>query len=343
MADALAVVIRTKATGTGAPTSLAYGELATDGTDVWVGDKTGTPLKITGGATAWGAISGIPAAIDAIDGLTPAADRLPYYTGAATGALATFTSFGRNLVDDADAAAARTTLGLGTMSTETATNYLGTASSGSYSTSGTVTATGGVIAATNLGMSLSGSNALWTVDANDAWYYNRTTNTFIAQIASTAVWQVSANGPDNGVRRWYAETGSWLSTSDAVPYDNTTPTNAEVADTLLTIASVNPKKTTNKVMIRASGTCTAGAAQGGMFFIFRGTTCIAARAVSIAGAGAQVPWSIDVETTFSATADVTLRYGVISSGTMYVNGTNTAGLFGGVNKTTLEVIEYLTA
>lgn len=137
-----------------------------------------TPLSVaqggTAGATAAAARTALGVAIGtdvqayntnlaAIAGLTSAADKLAYFTGSGAAAVTAFTSFGRSLVDDADAATARSTLGLGTMSTQAASGVAITGGAISGITdlavadggTGSSTASG---ARTNLGAAASGTN-----------------------------------------------------------------------------------------------------------------------------------------------------------------------------------------
>jgi hypothetical protein len=122
------------------------------------------------------------AALTAIEALTPAADLLPYFTGATSAALATFTAYARTLVDDVDAATARTTLVLGTGDSPT---FTGLTLTGNLSVQGnatlgdaaadSVTVNAATFDYAGLGTRIKGdfSNA---TRANRAMFQDRTTN-----------------------------------------------------------------------------------------------------------------------------------------------------------------------
>lgn len=77
-----------------------------------VNDDVYGDVEVTGSGSVWTLTS---AELRAFIGLPSAADRLPYYTGSGTAALATFTAAGRDLLDDVDAAAQRATLNAQTL------------------------------------------------------------------------------------------------------------------------------------------------------------------------------------------------------------------------------------
>lgn len=84
---------------------------------------SGSGISITNGdASAGNPTLSLNSVLANIAGLNTVADSFAYFTGPATASLATLTTYARSLLDDVDAAAARTTLGLGSLATQAANN-----------------------------------------------------------------------------------------------------------------------------------------------------------------------------------------------------------------------------
>ena len=126
------VVLSSTALGAGVVSS-SLTSVGTISGGTWQGTAIGTAYGGTGAATTSGARTNLGLAIGTnvqaysdvladFAGLTQAANKLPYFDSSTTAATTDFSSFGRSLIDDADASAARTTLALGTMAVQDANN-----------------------------------------------------------------------------------------------------------------------------------------------------------------------------------------------------------------------------
>lgn len=107
------------------PLTVPYINSAGNG-DLFAVGSTGLALAATTSAAAARTVADaqqLNSNLTALSGVAGNVNALPYFTGTTTMGIATFTAFARTLLDDTDATAMRTTLGLGTAATANLTAH----------------------------------------------------------------------------------------------------------------------------------------------------------------------------------------------------------------------------
>jgi hypothetical protein len=169
--------------------------LTANGAKVWAGAQNAGGYKITNLATPTANADAatkayvdgatyLDATLTALAGLATGANKVPYSTGTDTFSQADLTAFGRSLIDDADAAAGRSTLGLGSIATQASSSVTITGGSVTGITDlavadGGTGASDAATARTNLGLAI-GTN-VQAYDADLAAVAGLTSNGLIAR------------------------------------------------------------------------------------------------------------------------------------------------------------------
>jgi hypothetical protein len=207
-----------------------------------IDDASASDQRTTLGLAIGTNVQAYDAGLQSIAGLTTSADTLIYTTASDTYATSTLTAAGRALLDDADAAAQRTTLGLGTIATQDASAV---AITGGSATLSTLTATSSSLASVAItGGSVTGITDLAIADGGTgaSTAANARTNLELGTLATqSGTFSGTSSGTNTGDQT-IALTGDVTGTGTgtfAATIANDAVTGAKLADSSATVVSGN--------------------------------------------------------------------------------------------------------